>query len=138
MYITLIIIAVVLSAVGGYGFYAVRKIKNMPEVADSIKIKTLTGKNFKQQIKQGVTLVDFWAAWCAPCKIMAPVLNDIAESENSGGNIGKLNVEDHQTIASQYEVRSIPTMILFKNGKEVNRFVGIKSKDFLLKQMKSA
>ncbi len=119
-----------------YVYFTMKKMKNMPVVADSIKIKNLTAQNFDQQIKKGVILVDFWASWCAPCKMMAPVLNDLAEELTGNQTVGKLNVEQHQTIAAKFKVRSIPTMVLFKDGKEINRFVGMKSKDFLHKEIK--
>jgi thioredoxin 1 len=134
MQIFIIILTVILAFVT-YLFYAMRKMKNMPAVADHKKIRQLTDQNFNQQIKKGVILVDFWAAWCAPCKMMAPVLNDLADSITENKSIGKVNVETDRLISSKYNIRSIPTMILFKDGKEVNRFVGIKSKEFLLKEM---
>ncbi|OFX25198.1 MAG: thioredoxin [Bacteroidetes bacterium GWA2_31_9] len=105
----------------------------MPE--DSEYVKTLTTQNFENQIKKGLTIVDFWAAWCMPCKVMAPILNSLANELKESAYVGKLNIEDHQAIASKYQVRSIPTLILFKNGKEINRFVGIKTKDFLINQI---
>jgi len=115
--------------------YARIKMKNLPKVADHVNILTLTDKNFDQQTKNKVVLVDFWAEWCAPCKMMAPVLNDVADELSGNSHIGKLNVEQYQSMAQQFNVRSIPTLILFKNGKEVKRFVGIKQKDFLLKEI---
>jgi thioredoxin 1 len=83
----------------------------------------------------GVILVDFWASWCAPCKMMAPVLNDLAEELTGNKTVGKLDVEKYQNIAAQYKIRGIPTMILFQDGKEINRFVGMKSKEFLHKEI---
>jgi len=118
-------------------FYARFKMKNIPKVADHANILTLTDKNFQQQTKNKVVLVDFWAEWCAPCKMMAPVLNDVANELNGNSHVGKLNIEQYQSMAQQFNVRSIPTLILFKNGKEVKRFVGIKQKDFLLKEIQS-
>ncbi|MTK53036.1 MAG: thioredoxin [Paludibacter sp.] len=114
------------------------KIKNTPEVANSEKVKVLTEKNFVQQTNKGIVLVDFWAVWCMPCKMMAPIINDVANNAPDGVTIGKLNVEEAQSIAQKYNVRSIPTTILFKDGKEINRFVGVKSKDFLLKEINKA
>ena len=111
------------------------KIKNTPMVADHEKVLTLTDKNFQQQTKNKVVLVDFWATWCAPCRMMAPVLNDVASELTGNSLVGKINIEQHQTLAQKFNVRSIPTLILFKNGTEINRFVGIKSKDFLLKEI---
>ncbi len=112
-------------------------MKHLPNVTDHPNILTLTDKNFQQQTKNKVVLVDFWAEWCAPCKMMAPVLNDVATELSENSRVGKLNIEQYQSIAQQFNVRSIPTLILFKNGKEVKRFVGIKQKDFLLKEINS-
>jgi len=128
IFITILIFA-------AYVYWTFRKMKNMPVVADHKKIKLLTDQNFGQQIKKGVILVDFWAAWCAPCKMMSPVLNDVAESITDNKSIGKLNIELYKSVPAKYNIRSIPTMILFKDGKEVSRFVGIKSKDFLLREI---
>jgi thioredoxin 1 len=111
------------------------KIKNMPPAKDHEKIKILTDQNFEKQIKSGITLVDFWAEWCMPCKMMAPVLNDVAADLTDGAEVGKVNIEQFQSVAAKYKVRSIPTLILFKNGKEINRFVGGKSKEFLVTQI---
>jgi len=118
--------------------YARIKMKLLPKVADHANILTLTDKNFQQQTKNNVVLVDFWAEWCAPCKMMAPVLNEVAGELNGNLYVGKLNIEQYQSMAQKFNVRSIPTLILFKNGKEVKRFIGIKQKDFLLKEIKNA
>ena len=129
------IIGIALLAFVAYVYFTFRKMKNAPMVADSAKIKVLTDKNFNQQIKKGVMLVDFWAAWCGPCKMMAPILNDLSEELDGNNSIGKLNVEQYQSVSATYQVRGIPTMILFKDGKEINRFVGIKTKTFLLREI---
>jgi thioredoxin 1 len=113
------------------------KMKNLPLVSDHEKIITLTDKNFQHQTKNKTILVDFWASWCGPCRLMSPVLNDIAGELNGNNFIGKVNVEQYQSLAAKFKIRGIPTMVLFKNGVEVNRFVGAKSKDFLIKQIKS-
>ncbi len=115
-----------------------RKMKNTPMVADHEKILTLTDKNFNNQTKNKLVLVDFWASWCAPCRMMAPVLNEVAGELAEKSHVGKVNIEQYQTLAQKYKVKSIPTLILFKNGKEINRFVGIKSKDFLLQHIRKA
>ena len=129
------IIGIALLAFVAYVYFTFRKMKNAPMVADGAKIKVLTDKNFNQQIKKGVMLVDFWAAWCGPCKMMAPILNDLSEELDGNNSIGKLNVEQYQSVSASYQVRGIPTMILFKDGKEINRFVGIKTKAFLLREI---
>jgi thioredoxin 1 len=136
MNIALIILAIIL-AIAGYLYYAVRKMKNLPEVEKSQKIKDLTDKNFNNQIKNSLALVDFWAPWCMPCKMMAPVLNEIAEEAECKVQVCKVNVDQFQVLASKYGIRGIPTTVLFRNGKEVNRFVGVKSKSFIMDQINS-
>ena len=135
MQTTLIVTGVLITAFIIFRSVMMWKIKNTPMVADHEKVLTLTDKNFQQQTKNKVVLVDFWATWCAPCRMMAPVLNDVASELTGNSLVGKINIEQHQSLAQKFKVRSIPTLILFKNGTEINRFVGIKSKDFLLKEM---
>ena len=133
---TLIVIAIILGVFVLLNVYARAKMKSVPKVPDSSKILVLTDKNFTQQTKNKLVIVDFWAEWCGPCKMMAPILNNVAEELEEGKFVGKVNVEEYQSLAQKFNVRSIPTLILFENGKEINRFVGVKTKDFLLKQMK--
>ena len=135
MQTTLIVIGVVIVTFVILRYITMAKMKNTPMVADHENVLTLTDKNFQQQTKNKVVLVDFWATWCAPCRMMAPVLNDVASELTGNSLVGKINIEQHQTLAQKFNVRSIPTLILFKNGTEINRFVGIKSKDFLLKEI---
>ena len=111
------------------------KMKKTPVVEDNGKIKKLSDQNFEHQIKSGIMLVDFWATWCMPCKMMAPVLNDLSEELTGNASVGKLDVDQNSSASAKYAVRSIPTMVLFKNGIEINRFVGVKTKDFLLKEI---
>ena len=132
----LIVLASVLGGIVLLNIIARSKMKRLPKVADSDKILTLTDKNFNQQTKGKLVLVDFWAEWCAPCRMMAPVLNELANELPEGKFVGKVNIETYQSMAQRFKVRNIPTLILFKDGKEINRFVGVKNKEFLLKQMK--
>lgn len=135
MQTTFIVLGLLVVAIVIFRFIAMAKIKNTPLVADHKKVLTLTDQNFQQQTKNKVVLVDFWASWCAPCRMMAPVLNDVATELSGNSHVGKVNIEQYQSLASKFKVRSIPTLILFKNGIEINRFVGIKSKDYLLKEI---
>lgn len=132
---TALIIITLILVVIAYLWFAARKMKNMPVVAEHENIVTLTEANLQHQLKNGISLVDFWAAWCMPCKMMAPILNEVAEESNGKARICKLDVQQYQSVAAKYSVRNIPTLILFKDGKEINRFVGVKTKDFLLKEI---
>ena len=100
----------------------------------SDKVINVTDSAFESTVVNGgmPCLVDFWAPWCGPCKLMAPILNDIAESENNKVTIDKINVDIQKQLASQFKIRSIPTLIVFKNGKELKRFTGFKTKSFIM------
>jgi thioredoxin 1 len=131
----IIIIGSILVIFGGLYLIARAKMKNIPVVDNHEKIIVLTDKNFQHQTKNKVVLVDFWAEWCMPCRMMAPVLNDVAEDLNGNAYVGKVNIEQYQSLAQKYQIRNIPTMILFKDGKEVSRIVGVKSKQYLLQEI---
>jgi len=135
MQTTLIVIGVLVVAVFIFRSIAMAQIKKTPMVADNAKVLTLTDQNFQQQTKNKVVLVDFWATWCAPCRMMAPVLNDVATELSGNSHVGKVDIQQYQSLANKFKVRSIPTLILFKNGTEINRFVGIKTKEFLVKEI---
>jgi len=126
MQTTLIVIGVIIVAVFVFRTIAMAQIKKTPMVADHANVLTLTEQNFQQQTKNKVVLIDFWASWCAPCRMMAPVLNDLATELKGNSHVGKVDIQQYQSLANQFKVRNIPTMILLKNGAEVNRFVGIK------------
>lgn len=133
---TLVITAIIIAILFALYLFARVRMKNIPVVADNEMILTLTDKNFQHQTKNKLVLVDFWASWCAPCRMMAPVLNEVASELKGSSHVGKVNIEQYQSLAQKFQVRNIPTLILVKNGVEINRFVGIKSKEFLLQQMK--
>lgn len=134
--ITWIIIGSLILGIMIYVGISYKKVKKMPNVETSKKIKILNNKNFKAVIRNnGVVLVDFWAPWCAPCKMIAPSLNDIAESEENI-TIGKVNVDQNQQLAQKYKIRNIPTLLLFKNGQVEKRITGVKPKKALLKEIK--
>jgi thioredoxin 1 len=93
-------------------------------------IVTLSRENFAQQVLQSPApvLVDFWAEWCGPCKMIAPLLDELAEEYDGKIKIGKVNVDEQPDLAAQYGIRAIPTLLLFKQGQIVEQTVGAKSK----------
>ena len=96
---------------------------------------TLNADNFEAEVLKSdiPVLVDFWATWCGPCQMVAPILEEIA-SENEGKlKVGKVNVDENRELAMQFRISSIPTMILFKNGEPVNMTLGFQTKDQLTK-----
>lgn len=94
-------------------------------------LKHLSDDNFKDAIQKGVTLVDFYADWCGPCKMVAPVINELADELNGQASVAKLDIDSAQVTTSLYDVTSVPTLILFKNGHEVKRVVGVRDKKTL-------
>ncbi len=138
MQTTLIVTGLLIAIFLIFRMIAMAKIKNTPLAANHEKVLILTEQNFRHQTSNKVVLVDFWAEWCAPCRMMAPVLNEVASELNGNSFVGKVDIQQYQSLAGQFRVRSIPTLILFRNGVEIKRFVGIKSKDFLLKEIAKA
>lgn len=91
--------------------------------------KVITNANFNETISASkVALVDFWAVWCGPCRMLSPTVDDIAAEYDGRITVAKCNVDDCQDVASQFGLRSIPTLIFFKNGQPVERLVGVVSK----------
>ena len=102
----------------------------------SPNIVTLTVANFEQEVVQSAqpVLVDFWAEWCGPCKMIAPILDELADEYSGKVKVGKVNVDDHQELAVKFRIQSIPTLLFFKGGQIVDQVVGMKSKkDFKAK-----
>jgi len=91
----------------------------------------LTGANFEATLAEGVSLVDFWAPWCGPCRMIAPVIEELAEDYDGKANICKVNTDEEQEIAVKFGIRSIPTIMFFKNGELVDQIVGAQSKQAL-------
>jgi thioredoxin 1 len=98
------------------------------EMSKAVELTTAT---FKDQVAQGVTLVDFWAEWCGPCRMMGPILDELAGQYEGKLTIGKINVDNEPDLAQMFNVSSIPTLIVIKNGDEAQRFVGVTPKTVL-------
>jgi thioredoxin 1 len=100
---------------------------------------TLTEQTFDEAIKgsEAPVLVDFWAEWCGPCKMIAPVLDQIAADHPEKIRIGKINIDDNLELARRFEVMSIPTLILFKDGEPQLRIIGAKGKGQLLEELQA-
>ncbi len=96
-------------------------------------IVTLTAQNFDSEVLKSAqpVLVDFWAEWCGPCKMLGPVLDELAGEYVGKARIGKVNIDDHQDLAVQFGINSIPTLLLFKGGQVVGQTVGLKPKTAL-------
>ena len=86
----------------------------------------LTQENFAEKTSQGLLLLDFWATWCGPCQMIGPMLDQVAEEENI--TVGKINVDEQRELAMQYEIEAIPTLVVMKDGREVDRSVGMLDK----------
>ena len=99
--------------------------------------KILAGNEFETEVikKEGVTLVDFFAVWCGPCKMIAPVLEELSTEMAGKANIAKVDIDQSADLADQYGISSVPTMIIFKDGKEAERIVGFQPKQNLIARL---
>ena len=99
----------------------------------SERVREVSDNSFEQEVLQSEkpVLVDFWAAWCAPCRMLAPTVEAIAEHYEDGAVVVKLNVDDNPSTAEAYEIKGIPTLILFSAGREVERVVGAANKELI-------
>ncbi|MCD8352038.1 MAG: thioredoxin [Planctomycetaceae bacterium] len=99
--------------------------------------KDLTNSTFDDAVSTGVTLVDFWAPWCPPCKMQGPIVEKLADSYNGKALVAKVNVDEEGEAAGKYGVASIPTIVVLKDGKEVQRFVGLQQEPTLASALDS-
>lgn len=103
-----------------------------------MNILTLTSENFEEEVINSniPVLVDFWASWCMPCKMMSPVIDEIANESQENFKVGKINIDEQTELATKYGVMSIPTFIVFKDGKPSNMSVGVQDKKQILELLK--
>ncbi len=122
-----------------FSFYRRYKmVASMSKHPVSEKLIILSDATFKKQISKGVSLVDFWAEWCTPCKIQGPVVSELADEMSEQAKICKLDVQHNQRVATELGIRNIPTILIFKDGKIIKKFVGVKTKTVLMKAVKAA
>jgi thioredoxin 1 len=99
-----------------------------------------TSQNFSAQVLKSEVpvLVDFWAPWCGPCRMMGPVIDELADESNGRYRVGKLNVDEHPQVAQHYRIEAIPTLLLFRNGRIVKVYQGLQSKRTLQSALENA
>lgn len=133
-----IIIAVVILIIAAFVVFSLiyrKKLLNYDTKNDSKKIILLNDNTFYNKISGSVAIVDFWAEWCQPCKLQAPIISELAEEMSDKVKVCKIDVEKNKIVASKLGIKSIPTIVIFKNGKEKERFVGVKTKQVLKKSL---
>lgn len=103
-----------------------------------MSVLTISNSNFEKEVMQSdkPVLLDFWAAWCGPCKMVSPIVDEVAEEVGDLGKVGKVNVDEEQALAEKFNVMSIPTLVVIKDGKVVQSAVGVQSKDTILSMIK--
>ncbi|MBU4562065.1 thioredoxin [bacterium] len=106
------------------------------ENSKSLEVE-VNGNNFQQEVLESSipVLVDFWASWCMPCRMLAPIIEKLAEENQGKLKVCKLNTDENQNIAAQYGIQGIPTLIVFKEGQEVSRTVGVMPKEKLQEKL---
>jgi thioredoxin 1 len=101
----------------------------------SEKVKTFTDGNFDTEIKSGVTMVDFWAEWCGPCRLLAPTVDAIATEYDGRVSVAKLNIDENPNVLGRFMIRGIPTLLIFKNGELADQIVGLAPKEEITKKL---
>jgi thioredoxin len=98
-------------------------------------VKVFTDSNFDEEIKNGVTLVDFWAEWCGPCRRLAPAVDAIASEYDGRAKVAKMNVDENPNVPGRFMIRGIPTLLIFKNGQLADQIVGLVPKEEITKKL---
>lgn len=103
-----------------------------------MSVLTITSENFEKEVKESniPVLLDFWAPWCGPCKMVSPVVDEVAKEVEGKAKVGKINVDEQTNLASSFNVMSIPTLVVINNGRVVSTSVGVKSKEEILAMLK--
>ena len=101
----------------------------------SDNVKTFTDSNFDTEIKNGVTLVDFWAEWCGPCRRLTPIVEILATEYDGRVTVAKMNVDENPNVPGRFMIRGIPTMLIFKNGQLADQLVGLAAKEDIAKKL---
>ncbi|MHC4540110.1 MAG: thioredoxin [Planctomycetota bacterium] len=112
--------------------------QSLPLPSPPAEVVALNEANFDAQVGQGVVLVDFWAAWCGPCKIQGPIVEQVAEQIGDAAKVAKLDVDAVPKIARRFNITSIPTLIVFRNGEAVQQFVGVTQAQTLVAAIQAA
>ncbi len=123
-----IVLSIVVFTIAFYGFK--NNSNSTVSTTKDEKVIVLNQDNFNSTIKKGITVVDFWATWCAPCRMQSPIMDELS-SELKEVVFGKVNVDENRSIAGKYGIHSIPTLIIFKNGVEQERIIGLHDKPTL-------
>ncbi len=106
-------------------------------MAETNKVLNITDENFAEITSKGVTLVDFWAPWCHPCRIQGPILEKVADRVGDKAQICKINVDESRETAMKYGISGIPSLLVFKDGKKVTDFVGVQGDDVLISSLEA-
>ena len=111
-------------------------LKNIADTPENENVQTLTDDSFEDVTSTGISLIDFWAPWCAPCKMLAPTINELADEFGERVNICKMNVDENRKTSAELKIKNIPTIIIMQNGAVVGHFVGVKPKYVYAKALK--